>query len=97
MIVSLLGEVRNGEVKIRIQNVEQDNNLKIWEQILGKLTAGLVISALIISSSVFIIATKESFTFKGLPLTLVLGLVGYAFAAFLSLVIIRAVKFTKKD
>lgn len=96
-LVSLLEEVRNGEIKIRVQNTEQDNTLKIWEQILGKLTAGIVISALIMSSSLFIIVTKESFTFKGLPLTLVLGIVGYAFAAFLSLVIIRAVKFTKKD
>lgn len=95
-LVQLLEDIQKGEIKIKVENTEQDRNLKIWEQIIGKLTAGLVISALIISSSVFIIVTKESFTYRGLPLTLLLGIVGYAFAGFLGLAIIRAVKLSNK-
>ncbi|MEK7433512.1 MAG: AarF/ABC1/UbiB kinase family protein [Cyanobacteriota bacterium] len=95
-IMNIFEDIQNGNIKFKIEHPEEERFLKVWEQIIGKLSAGLVISALIISSTIFIIQTKESFTFRGLPLTLVLGIGGYTFAAVLGLAIIRNVKLSKK-
>lgn len=95
-IMNIFEDIQQGNIKFKVENTEEDRFLKVWEQIIGKLTAGLVVSSLIISSTIFLIETKESFTFKGLPLTLVLGIVGYSFAGFLGLAIIRNVKLSKK-
>ncbi|MBC7474503.1 MAG: AarF/ABC1/UbiB kinase family protein [Candidatus Sericytochromatia bacterium] len=96
-MVSILEDIQNGNIKLKTEDTNQALSLKIWEQIIGKLTAGFITSALIISSTIFLIETKESFTFNGLPLKFVLGLVYMAFALFLGLNIIRNIKFKKSD
>lgn len=95
--MSIIDDLQRGNLKFKVENTKEEVFLKVWEQIIGKLTAGIIISALILSSTIFIIETKESFKFNGLPLTLVLGIGGYSFAAFLGLLIIRNVKLSKKD
>lgn len=95
--VGLLDELQNGNIKIKLEETKQDNSLKIWEQIIGKLAAGIITSSLIICSTVFIVVTKESFTFKGLPLTLVLGIAYLVIAVILGLNLLRNIKFKKPD
>lgn len=96
-LVSILDDIQNGNFSVRTEHIEQERALKVWEQIIGKLTAGFVVSSLIISSAIFIISTKEPLRVNGIPVTLVLGVGGYIFAAILGLRIIRAVKATKSD
>jgi ubiquinone biosynthesis protein len=96
-LVTILEDIQNGNLKIKTENTENDRALRMWEQIIGKLTAGFVISSLIVSSAIFIISTKEPLLVNGLPVTLVLGIGGYIFAAILGLRIIRSVKSSKSD
>lgn len=96
-LVNILDDLQNGNIRVKLEETKQDNALKIWEQIIGKLAAGFITSALIISSTVFIVSTKESFTFRGLPLTLVLGIVYLIIAVVLGLNIIRNIKFKKTE
>jgi ubiquinone biosynthesis protein len=96
-LVAILEDIQNGNLKFKSENTEQEKSLRVWEQIIGKLTAGFVISSLIVSSAIFIISTKEPFKINGLPITLVLGIGGYIFAAILGLRIIRSVKSSKSD
>lgn len=96
-LVTILEDIQNGNIKFKTEQTNEDLSLKIWEQIIGKLTAGFIAAALIISSTVFIISTKESFTYNGLPLSFILGIVYLVIAVFLGLNIIRNVKFKKSD
>ncbi|GIW21606.1 MAG: 2-octaprenyl-3-methyl-6-methoxy-1,4-benzoquinone hydroxylase [Candidatus Sericytochromatia bacterium] len=92
-MISLLNDFENGDIKLKHEDVGQEKYLKIWEEIIQKLTSGLVISSLIISSAIFIISTKETITIYGVPITMVLGIGGYIFAGILGLRIIKSVKF----
>ncbi len=96
-IVNILDDIQNNNLKLNIENSKQAEMLKIWEQIIGKLAAGFITSALIISSTVFIVSTKESITFRGLPLSFLLGITYLILAVILGLNIIRNIKFKKPD
>lgn len=96
-VVSLLDDLQNGNIKIKLEETKQDNTLKIWEQIVGKLAAGIITASLLVCSTAFLVVTKESFTFRGLPLTLVLGLGYLAIAVILGLNLLRNIKFKKQD
>lgn len=96
-LVNILDDIQNGNIKLNVEDTKQAEALKIWEQIIGKLAAGFITSALIISSTAFIIYTKESFTFRGLPLSLVLGIAYLIIAVVLGLNIIRNIKFKKTE
>ncbi|MFN8670850.1 MAG: hypothetical protein U0457_02050 [Candidatus Sericytochromatia bacterium] len=52
-IMNIFEDIQQGNIKFKVENTEEDRFLKVWEQILGKLTAGLVVSSLIISSTIF--------------------------------------------
>ena len=96
-IVNILDDTQNHRFKINIEDTKQADTLKIWEQIIGKLAAGIITAALIVSSTVFIISTKESFTFRGLPLTFLLGVTYLIIALILGLNLIRNIKFKKSE
>jgi len=90
-LLTVLEDIENGNLKFKLEDVTKTESLKVWEDIIGKLTAGLVISSLIISSSIFIISTHGNFYIWGFPITLVLGIGGYIFAGILGLRIIRSI------
>jgi ubiquinone biosynthesis protein len=92
-MISILNDFENGDIKLKHENVGQEKYLKVWEEIIEKLTSGFIISSLIISSAIFIISTKETINIYGIPITMILGIGGYIFAAILGIRIIRSVKF----
>ena len=89
--MNILDDMQGGNLKIKIEQTEQMKLMKNLEKIVGKLTAGLMISALIISCALFITFSRLDYQFMGLPITLVLGGIGYFIAAVLGWRMIRAV------
>jgi len=95
-MVSMLEDVQNGELKFKTEDIYKTKELKSWERIVEKLTGGIVISSLIISSAIFIISTKENIFLWGFPITLVLGVGGYIFAGILGLGMLRSISKSAK-
>ena len=90
-LMTILDDLQAGNLKLRVEATEQAEQMKNLEKIVGKLTAGLIISALILSSALFITFSKFDFPVFGIPITLILGGAGYLAAAILGLRLIVTV------
>ncbi len=90
-VMNILDDLQNGNLKVRVEQNMQGNTMKNIERVVGKLTAGLIISSLILSSALFLSFSRLDQLIWGMPVTLVLGGLGYIIAAFLGWQVIRAV------
>lgn len=90
-VMTILDDLQAGELRVKVEQLEQGQLMRNLEAIAGKISAALVISALILSSSLFLTFTKFEYVILGIPASLFLGAVGYVGAAFLGIRMIRAV------
>jgi ubiquinone biosynthesis protein len=88
---TIMEDLETGQLKVRVEQTDQGQMLKNVEAIVGKLTAGLIISALLVSSAMFITFSRMEYQFMGLPVTFILGMAGYLGAAILGMRLVRAV------
>lgn len=90
-LVGLMEDASAGNLKIRVEQTEQMHMMKNLERIMGKLTSGLIISSLILSSAVFITFSQMDHRVFGIPINFVLGGIGYLAAAIIGLLLVREV------
>lgn len=90
-VMTILDDLQAGDLRIKVEQLEQGRLMRNLEGIAGKISAALVISALILSSSLLLTFTRFEYLVFGVPAGLFLGIVGYVGAAFLGLRMIRAV------
>lgn len=88
----LIDQLVQSRFKINIEAFDEDRLLKSFELIANRITAGLVLAALIIGAAL-LMNIKTSFTIFGYP---VLALLLFVCAAFMGLVLVISVLF-KKD
>ncbi len=96
-VMTILDDLQGGNLKVKVEQTDQGDMMKNLERIMGKLTASLIISSLILSSAFFITFSKFDYPVWGIPLTLILGGAGYIAAAFLGLKLIRTVVKSNED
>lgn len=90
-VMTILDDLQAGNLRVKVEQMEQGQMLRNLEAIAGKLSAGLIISSLIISSSLFLMFSRMDYLILGFPVTLLLGVLGYLAAAILGIRMVRAV------
>lgn len=83
-INTVLEEIENERLTIQVKNPDFERQMATWEKISNRVTFGLIIASLFISSSIFIISSQE-IPLMGSSIRLVLGLGGYITAVVLGL------------
>jgi len=90
-VMTILDDLQAGNLRVKVEQLEQGQMLRNLEAIAGKLSAGLIISSLIISSSLFLTFSRLEYQVFGFPVTMILGVIGYLAAAILGIRMVRAV------
>lgn len=81
-LYEVLEDLQKGNIKVQMQDPDKEKSLSIWDTISKRIASSLIISALLISSAIFIVFTDD-FQLYGFSARFTLGFVGYIFAAFL--------------
>lgn len=90
-VSEVLGSMQQGRLTVRVETAEQGRTMMQIERLIGKMTAALILAALVLSSAMFITFSKLEYLIMGVPAQLFLGIAGYLAAALLGLYLIRNV------
>lgn len=96
-VMTVLDDLQSGNLKVKVEQPDQDNMLKNIDRIVGKLIFGLITCSLIISSTFFLTLSRFDHAVFGVPLNMWFGISGYIAAAFAGLQTIRKVVRTHED
>jgi ubiquinone biosynthesis protein len=80
-VMTILDDLQSGNLKVKVEQTDQNRLFRNIEKMVLKLTGGLIISSLILSSALFITFSKLDYQIMGIPVALALGGVGYVLAA----------------
>ncbi|HEY9071484.1 MAG TPA: AarF/ABC1/UbiB kinase family protein [Candidatus Ozemobacteraceae bacterium] len=88
-ITDLLESLQRGTLTLRIEPANQHRTMAVIEQLVQKLTFALIISALVLSSAVFITFSGFQGLVWGIPAPLFFGFGGYIAAILLAIALVR--------
>lgn len=88
-ITDLLESLQRGTLTLRIEPANQHRTMAVIEQLVQKLTFALIISALVLSSAVFITFSGFQGLVWGIPAPLFFGFGGYIAAIILAIALVR--------
>jgi len=83
-ITDLLESLQRGTLTVRVEPIHQNRTMNTIERLVQKLTYALIISALVLSSALFIIFSGFQGMVWGIPTPLILGFGGYIVAIILA-------------
>lgn len=84
LLKNMLEDIQAGNLNIKVSLKEYEKLIKNIDTVINRLSSAIVISAVILSSSIFLNYTKFEYTIMGLPAGLFLGIVGYIVGVILS-------------
>ena len=89
-IRKVLEDLEKGNIKVQVKDPDKDKTLAMWNSISKRISSSLIISALLLSSAIFIVFADD-FLIYGFSARFTLGFAGYILALFLGATLIVSI------